>query len=130
MHIEEPPKLKLKVLPPPFYHVLLRASNTLPVIIAAYFLEWQAQAFVMVLKRFGYWMDDCQHCGNFSGYFTHKIQFSSDCKLSVGHQRRLNPLMQEVIKKQIIKRLDVGVIYTISGQSGLASFNAFQRKVV
>ena len=33
---------------------------------------------------------------------------------SIEHQRRLNPPMQEVVKKEIIKWLDVGVIYPIA----------------
>lgn len=33
---------------------------------------------------------------------------------SVKHQRRLNPPMKEVVKKDIIKWLDVGVIYSIA----------------
>ncbi|XP_015162807.1 uncharacterized protein [Solanum tuberosum] len=37
----------------------------------------------------------------------------SDCKPSVEHQRRLNPPMQEVVKKEIIKWLDACVVYPI-----------------
>ncbi|KAH9750406.1 hypothetical protein KPL71_013870 [Citrus sinensis] len=36
---------------------------------------------------------------------------------SVEHQRRLNPIMKEVVKKEIIKWLDVGIIYPISDSS-------------
>ncbi|XP_049399782.1 uncharacterized protein LOC125863841 [Solanum stenotomum] len=37
-----------------------------------------------------------------------------DSKTSIEHQRRLNPPMQEVVKKEITKFLDVGVIYPIA----------------
>ena len=37
-----------------------------------------------------------------------------DHKPSIEHQRRLNPLMQEVMKKETIKWLDAGVIYPIA----------------
>ncbi|XP_049365817.1 uncharacterized protein LOC125830680 [Solanum verrucosum] len=47
------------------------------------------------------------------GICTHKIQLDSDCKPSVEHQGRLNSPMQEVMKKEIIKWLDAGVIYPI-----------------
>ena len=40
-----------------------------------------------------------------------------DHKPSIEHQRRLHPPMQEVVKKKIIKWLDVGVIYPIAGSS-------------
>ncbi|XP_049357004.1 uncharacterized protein LOC125821635 [Solanum verrucosum] len=45
---------------------------------------------------------------------THKIQLDSVCKPSVEHQRRLNPPMQEVVKKEIIKWLDGAMIYPIA----------------
>ena len=38
-------------------------------------------------------------------------------KPSVEHQRCLNPPMQEVVKKEIIKWLDAGVIYPIADSS-------------
>ncbi|XP_049406274.1 uncharacterized protein LOC125869920 [Solanum stenotomum] len=44
----------------------------------------------------------------------HKIQLKEDCSPSIEHQMRLNPLMQEVVIKEIIKWLDVGVVYPIS----------------
>jgi len=36
---------------------------------------------------------------------THKIQLTEGCKPAIRHQRSLNPLMQEVVKKEIIKLL-------------------------
>ncbi len=35
-------------------------------------------------------------------------------KPTIEHQRRLNPNMKEVVKKEILKLLDVGIIYPIS----------------
>ncbi|XP_069148110.1 uncharacterized protein [Solanum lycopersicum] len=40
-----------------------------------------------------------------------------DNKPSIEHQRRLNPPLQMVVKKEIIKLLDVGVIYPITNSS-------------
>ena len=48
------------------------------------------------------------------GISSHKIKLMPDHKPSIEHQRRLNPPMQEVVKKEIIKWLDTGVIYPIS----------------
>ncbi|GJX15785.1 reverse transcriptase domain-containing protein [Tanacetum coccineum] len=44
----------------------------------------------------------------------HKIQLLDDKKPVVQKQRRLNPNMQEVVKKGIIKLLDTGIIYLIA----------------
>ena len=40
-----------------------------------------------------------------------------DHKPSIEHRRRLNPPMQEVVKKEIIKWLDARVIYPIGDSS-------------
>ena len=47
----------------------------------------------------------------------HKILLEDEHKKSIEHQRRLNPTMKEVVKKKILKWLDAGVIYPISGSS-------------
>ncbi|GJS69425.1 reverse transcriptase domain-containing protein [Tanacetum coccineum] len=43
----------------------------------------------------------------------HKINFEDDVKPIIQRQRRLNPNMKEVVKKEIIKLLDAGIIYAI-----------------
>jgi hypothetical protein len=43
----------------------------------------------------------------------HKILLEENSKNSVECQRRLNPIMKEVVKKEIIKWLDAGIIYPI-----------------
>ena len=44
------------------------------------------------------------HCGHYwdPSCCSHKIQLMPDHKPSIEHQRRLNPPMQEVVKKEII----------------------------
>ena len=44
----------------------------------------------------------------------HKILMEESYKPTVQPQRRLNLNMQEVVKKEVLKLLDVGVIYPIS----------------
>ena len=44
----------------------------------------------------------------------HWIHLEDDSKSSVEPQRRLNPNLKEVVKKEIIILLDAGVIYPIS----------------
>ena len=44
---------------------------------------------------------------------THKIHLEEDVKPSRQPQRRLNPVMKEVVTKEVLKLLDVGVIYPI-----------------
>ncbi|GJY59304.1 reverse transcriptase domain-containing protein [Tanacetum coccineum] len=47
-------------------------------------------------------------------FCTHKILMEDDFKPAVQHQRMVNPKIHEVIKKEVIKLLDVGLIYPIS----------------
>jgi len=44
----------------------------------------------------------------------HQILMKDDHKPTIEHQRRLNPNMQEVVKKEILKLLKAGIIYRIS----------------
>jgi len=80
----------------------------LPVIIAVNLLDWQVKLLLEVhrkhIKAIGWTITDI--VGIPPSICTHKIQLDSDCKPSVEHQRRLNPPMEEVVKKEIIKWLD------------------------
>ena len=51
-----------------------------------------------------------------------------DHKPSIEHQRRLYPLMQEVVKKEIIKWLDAGVIYPIAEGSSVCPVQCLPKK--
>nr|GEV28800.1 retrotransposon protein, putative, Ty3-gypsy subclass [Tanacetum cinerariifolium] len=52
--------------------------------------------------------------GIYPSFCKHKIQLLDDKKPVVQKQRRLNPNMQEVVKKEIMKLLDTGIIYPIA----------------
>ena len=44
----------------------------------------------------------------------HKILLEENARTSVEHQRRLNPVMKEVIRKEVLKWLNASFIYAIS----------------
>ncbi|GJW05299.1 hypothetical protein Tco_1564155 [Tanacetum coccineum] len=46
-------------------------------------------------------------------FCTHKILMEEDYKSAVQHQRRVNPKIHDVIKKEVEKLLDAGLIYPI-----------------
>ena len=75
-----------------------------------------------------YWVDHCGHYWIPPGICSHKIQLMPDHKPSIEHQRRLNPPMQEVVKKEIIKWLDVGVIYPIADSSWVCPVQCVPKK--
>ena len=45
---------------------------------------------------------------------THKFNFEEEVKTSREPQRRLNPNMKEVVKSEVLKLLDTGIIYPIT----------------
>ena len=106
--IEEAPKLKLRPLPPNLRYVFLVKDDTLLVIIARDLNVHQVESLVKVLNMFkraiGWTI--VNNIVIPPGICSHKIQLMPDHKLSIEHQRCLNPPMQEVMKKEIIKWLD------------------------
>ena len=58
----------------------------------------------------------------------HKILLEDNAKTSIEHQRRLNPVMKEVVRKEILKWLNAGFIYAISDSSWVSPV-WFPRKV-
>ncbi|XP_047257630.1 uncharacterized protein LOC124889688 [Capsicum annuum] len=55
-------------------------------------------------------------------------ELEEDCFPTIEHQRHLNPLMQEVKKKEIIKWLDVGVVYSISATKWVSPIQCMPKK--
>ena len=60
----------------------------------------------------GYTLDDLK--GISPTLCQHKINLEEDAKLVCDHQRRLNPKMKEVIRKEILKLLEAGIIYPVA----------------
>ena len=53
----------------------------------------------------------------------HKIHLEENAKPSREPQRRLNPAMQEFIRAEVIKLLDAGIAYLISGSKWVSPIN-------
>ncbi|XP_070019024.1 uncharacterized protein [Nicotiana sylvestris] len=66
-------------------------------------------------KAIGWTLADIR--GISPAFCMHKIILEDDVKPSVEYQRRLNEAMQDVVKNEVIKWLDVGVMYPISDSS-------------
>ena len=58
----------------------------------------------------------------------HQIHLEDDSKSSVEQQRKLNPNLKEVVKKEIIKLLDAGVIYPISDSNWVSPMHVVPKK--
>ncbi|GJZ00378.1 hypothetical protein Tco_0517807 [Tanacetum coccineum] len=113
--IEEPPELELKDLPSHLEYAFLEENDKLPVIIAKGLKNDEKNALLKVLKShkraIAWKITDIK--GIDPRFFTHKILMEDDYKPTVQSQRRVNPKIHEVIKKEVLKLLDAGMIYPI-----------------
>nr|GEV88573.1 reverse transcriptase domain-containing protein [Tanacetum cinerariifolium] len=82
--IDEPPEVELKDLPPHLEYAFLEGEDKLPVIIAKYLSVDEKTALI------------------------------TDFEPVVQHQRRVNPKIYDVIKEEVLKLFDAGLIYPIS----------------
>ena len=58
----------------------------------------------------------------------HQILLEDGHKLSMEAQRRLNPTMKEVVRKEVLKWLDARVIYPISDSSWVSPVQVVLKK--
>ncbi|GJW23538.1 hypothetical protein Tco_0034160 [Tanacetum coccineum] len=116
LQLMELPSSKLKDLPPHLEYAFLEGNNKLPVIIAKDLSVEEKAALIKVLqshKRAIAWkLSDIK--GINPEFCTHKILMEEDYTPAVQHQRRVNPKIHDVIKKEVEKLLNAGLIYPIS----------------
>ena len=58
----------------------------------------------------------------------HKINMESDYKPVRQPQRRLNPIMKEEVRKEMLKLLEAGLIYPISDSSWVSPIQVVSKK--
>ncbi|KAM2160662.1 hypothetical protein ACFX1Q_043730 [Malus domestica] len=112
----QPTKLELKVLPEHLEYAYLGADSSLPVIIAADLSSTEEDKLLRILKShqdaIGWTIADIK--GISPTICMHKILMEDGVKPAIDAQRRLNPIMKEVVRNEVMKLLDAGMIYPIS----------------
>ncbi|GJR97380.1 hypothetical protein Tco_0269554 [Tanacetum coccineum] len=117
---EEPPVLELKDGPPHLKYDFLERKSKLHVIISSDLTEIDKEKLIKVLKA----NKEAIACkiSNIKGinpsYCTHKILPVDEYKPVVQQQRRINPKVQDVVKKEVIKLLDAEFDIEIKDKSG------------
>ena len=113
--IKRPPQLEQKPLPSYLRYAYVRESSTLPVIISASLTTVEEEKLLRVLldhkDSIGWSLADLK--GIHPSMCMHQILLEDGHKPSVDAQRRLNPTMKEVVRKEVLKWLDARVIYPI-----------------
>ena len=127
---EKPPKLELKPLPSHLKYAFLGVEETFPVIISSALESDQENELLEILRThktaIGWKIADIK--GSIPLICTHRIHLEEDVKPSRQPQRRLNPIMKEVVKKEVLKLLDVGVIYPIADSKWVSPIQVVPKK--
>ncbi|GKB91781.1 reverse transcriptase domain-containing protein [Tanacetum coccineum] len=121
---------KLKDLPSHLEYAFFEGDDKLPVIIAKNLKDEDKAALIKVLKSHKHaiaWkISDIK--GIDPQFCTHKILMEENAKPAVQHQRRVNPKIHEVIKQEVIKLLDAGLIYPISDSPWVSPVHCVPKK--
>ncbi|GJR00511.1 reverse transcriptase domain-containing protein [Tanacetum coccineum] len=128
--IDEPPEVELKDLPPHLEYAFLEYNNKFPVIIAKDLSVGEKTALIKVLKSqkraIAWKLSDIK--GINPEFCSHKILMEEDYEPAVQHQRRVNPKIHDVIKKEVEKLLDAGLIYPISDSPWVSLVHCVPKK--
>ncbi|XP_031260475.1 uncharacterized protein LOC116118620 [Pistacia vera] len=120
----------LKPLPSYLKYVFLGDGETLPVIISSKLSALQEEKLVQVLKEhktaIGWKIANIK--GISLSTCMHRILLEEGAKPFCQPQRRLNPPMMDVVKKEILKLLEVGVIYPISDSNWVSPIQVVPKK--
>ncbi|GJU55029.1 reverse transcriptase domain-containing protein [Tanacetum coccineum] len=128
--INEPPEVELKELPPHLEYAFLEGDDKLPVIIAKDLKDEEKAALLKVLKShkraIAWKLSDIK--GVSPEFCTPQILMEEDYEPSVQSQRRVNPKIHDVIKKEVEKLLDAGLIYPISDSPWVSPVHCVPKK--
>ncbi|GJX72270.1 reverse transcriptase domain-containing protein, partial [Tanacetum coccineum] len=132
---EEPPFAKITIntdykIKTSLEEPLTDEPSFLPMIISSQLSAQNKSKLVSVLKKrkeaFAWKTTDIP--GICPSFCKHKIQLLAGKKPVVQKQRRLNPNMQEVVKKEITKLLDTGIIYPIADSPWVSPIHCVPKK--
>ncbi|GKF63036.1 hypothetical protein Tco_0183090 [Tanacetum coccineum] len=128
--IDEPPEVELKDLPPHLEYAFLADNNKLLVIIAKDLSDDEKTALIKVLKSrkqaIAWKLSGIK--GINPEFCSYKILMKEDYEPTVQHQRRVNPKIHDVIKKEVEKLLDAGLIYPISDSPWVSPVHCVPKK--
>ncbi|GKB60563.1 hypothetical protein Tco_0916749 [Tanacetum coccineum] len=126
----KPPELEQKELPKHRKYAFLQKNNQLPVVISSALSTIEKARLLEVLKNhkgaIAWSIADIK--GIDSSFCNHKILMEEEFKPSVQPQRRVNLNIKEVVKKEVIKLLDAGLIYLISDSPWVSRVQVVPKK--
>ena len=92
--------------------------------------DWQEENLITVFRKYreaiGWMITDIK--GLSPGIVQQRIHLNEEAKSKRDPQRRLNPIMQETVRDEIVKILDNGIIYSISDSQLVSLIHAIPKK--
>ncbi|KAG7567995.1 Ribonuclease H-like superfamily [Arabidopsis thaliana x Arabidopsis arenosa] len=124
------PKVDLKPLLQGLRYAFLGTNSTYPVIINAALNDDEVNLLLSELRKYrraiGYSLSDIK--GISPSLCNHRIHLENESYSRIEPQRRLNPNLKEVVKKEILKLLDADVIYPISDSTWVSPVHCVPKK--
>ncbi|GAU32930.1 hypothetical protein TSUD_152910 [Trifolium subterraneum] len=121
---------ELKELPAHLKYVFLGEDSSHPAIISSELNMLETEKLVRVLREnkeaMGWSIADLK--GISPAFCMHKIHMEDEYKPVVQPQRRLNPTMKEVVKKEVLKLLEACMIYPISDSEWVSPVHVVPKK--
>ena len=122
--------LIIKELPEHLKYAFLQPEKAKPVIFLAGLTELEEQKLLEILRKYkkviAWSIDDLK--GISHSICMHKILLEEIVKTSIEHKRRLNPVMKEVVRKEVLKWMNVGFIYAISDSPWVSPVHVVSKK--
>ncbi|KAK1650225.1 hypothetical protein QYE76_068030 [Lolium multiflorum] len=127
---KEDPVFDLKPLPDNLKYAHIDDKKIYPVIISSKLSEIEEERLLEILKKhrgaIGYTLDDLK--GISPSICQHAINMEEDAKPVVEHQRRLIPKMKEVVRNEVLKLLEAGIIYPIADSRWVSHVHCVPKK--
>ena len=105
----------MEELPKHLKYAFLEAEKSKPVIISTDLTKHKEQKLLEILRKYketiAWSIDDLKGIG--PSICMNKILLEENAKTSIEHQRRLNLVMKEVVRNEVLKWLNVEFIYAI-----------------
>ena len=126
----EPQQLELKPLPADLKYAFLEENEQCPVVISTLLTTAQEHNLLHLLKKnkqaLGWKISDLK--GINPSICTHHIYLEEEFKAVRQPQRRLNPYLQEVVRVEVLKLLQTGIIYPISDSTWVSPTQVVPKK--
>ncbi|KAK1697109.1 hypothetical protein QYE76_013806 [Lolium multiflorum] len=127
---KEDPVFDLKPLPDNLKYAHIDDKKIYPVIISSKLSEFEEERLLEILKKhrgaIGYTLDDLK--GISPSICQHAINMEDDAKPVVEPQCRLIPKMKDVVRNEVLRLLEAGIIYPIADSRWVSPVHCVPKK--